>query len=133
MARWTYGSRQGCGGIVNVTEGSQTIRSLDTDSDGQYEPQLNCQWTVVAPAGKVVRLRFAQFRLELRQNDTHRECWDYLEVRNGEGPFAQQVADCVCYAFSQFHKRWVCSVGPLYPRTSYLLAHSYGSSSSLMR
>ena len=27
----------------------------------------------------------------MRQNDTHHSCWDYVEVRNGEGPFSPQV------------------------------------------
>ena len=91
IARFTYGPDQGCGGLVNLTEGRRTITSLDLDNDGNYEPELNCQWTVVAPAGKVVKLRVTQFDLEVRQNDTHQECWDYLEIRNGEGPFAPKV------------------------------------------
>ena len=91
VARFTYGPEQGCGGLVNLTEGRRTITSLDLDNDGNYDPELNCQWTVAAPAGKVVKLRFTQFQLEMRQNDTHQECWDYLEIRNGEGPFAPQV------------------------------------------
>ena len=45
----------------------------------------------MAPAGKVVRMRFTSFQLEMRQNDTDRECWDYLEVRNGQGPFSPKV------------------------------------------
>ena len=65
--------------------------SEDLNGDGNYEPELNCQWTLAAPPGKVVKLRFTQFQLEMRQNDTHQECWDYLEIRNGDGPFAQKV------------------------------------------
>jgi cubilin len=91
VVRWTYGPQQGCGGLFNLTDGSKTITSLDVDGDGSYEPELNCQWTVVAPPGKVVKLRFTRFQLEMRQNDTHRECWDYVEIRNGEGPFSPQI------------------------------------------
>ena len=29
--------------------------------------------------------------LELRQNDTHRSCWDYVEVRNGDSAFSDQM------------------------------------------
>ena len=29
--------------------------------------------------------------VEIRQNDTHHSCWDYVEVRNGEGPFSSLV------------------------------------------
>ena len=86
-----YELDQGCGGLVNLTEGRRTITSLDLNGDGNYEPELNCQWTLAAPPGKVVKLRFTQFQLEMRQNDTHQECWDYVEIRNGDGPFAQKV------------------------------------------
>ena len=88
---YIYKLDQGCGGLVNLTEGRRTITSLDLNGDGNYEPELNCQWTLAAPPGKVVKLRFTQFQLEMRQNDTHQECWDYLEIRNGDGPFAQKV------------------------------------------
>ena len=91
ISRFTYGESRGCGGLVNVTDGSKTITSLDSNSDGRYETDLNCHWTVVAPEAKIIKLRFTSFDLELRQNDTHQSCWDYVEVRNGEGPFSPQV------------------------------------------
>ena len=91
VSRFTYGESSGCGGLVNVTDGSKTISSLDIDNDGKYESDLNCHWTVVAPEAKIVKLRFTSFDLELRQNDTHQTCWDYVEVRNGEGPYSPQI------------------------------------------
>ena len=39
-------------------------------------------------------------RAEVRQNDTHHSCWDYVEVRNGEGPFAPQVCNFYIKIFS---------------------------------
>ena len=56
-----------------------------------YEPDLNCHWTVTGPPDKVIKMRFTSFNLERRQNDTHHSCWDYVEVRNGDGPFSPQV------------------------------------------
>ena len=35
VTRFTWGASRGCGGLVNVTEGSQTINSLDVNSDGR--------------------------------------------------------------------------------------------------
>ena len=91
ISRFTYGESSGCGGLVNVTDGSKTISSLDANSDGKYELDLNCHWTIVAPEDKIIKLRFTHFDLELRQNNTHQSCWDYVEVRNGEGPFSPQI------------------------------------------
>ena len=56
-----------------------------------YEPDLNCHWMVTGPPDKIIKMRFTSFNLEMRQNDTHQSCWDYVEVRNGDGPFAPQV------------------------------------------
>ena len=56
-----------------------------------YEPDLNCHWTVTGPPDKIIKMRFTSFNLERRQNDTHHSCWDYVEVRNGDGPYSPQV------------------------------------------
>ena len=34
VSRFTYGASRGCGGLVNITESSQTITSLDDNNDG---------------------------------------------------------------------------------------------------
>ena len=53
------GENQGCGGIVNLTEASQhPLRAPDaavTPRNGRIEGELDCQWTVLASAGKVIR------------------------------------------------------------------------------
>ena len=63
VSRFTYGASRGCGGLVNITESSQTITSLDDNNDGNYEPDLNCHWTVVGPPDKVIKMRFTSFDL----------------------------------------------------------------------
>ena len=70
VSRFTYGSSRGCGGLINITESSKSISSLDVDGDGQYEPDLNCHWTVVGPADKVVKMRFTSFDLGNTFNTT---------------------------------------------------------------
>ena len=77
-----------------------------------YEPDLNCHWTVTGPPDKIIKMRFTSFNLEMRQNDTHQSCWDYVEVRNGDGPFSPQVG-VFCGAtgppdlLSSRHQLWV--------------------------
>ena len=70
VSRFTYGSSRGCGGLINITESSKSISSLDVDGDGQYEPDLNCHWTVVGPSDKVVKMRFTSFDLGNTFNTT---------------------------------------------------------------
>lgn len=46
-ARFTYGSPQGCGGQMRVANNDPTqIQSYDSDHDGNYESELNCQWVL---------------------------------------------------------------------------------------
>ncbi len=87
LVRFTYGSAQGCGGVIDLRSSSvnqgTTLRSLDADADGNYEPDLNCQWLVAGRQGKNVRLRFtgSTFNVEKSQNETDVTCWDYVEVK----------------------------------------------------
>eukprot|EP00094_Tigriopus_californicus_P007479 TCALIF_07201-PA protein Name:"Similar to CUBN Cubilin (Canis familiaris)" AED:0.40 eAED:0.40 QI:0/0.87/0.82/1/1/0.88/17/121/1211 len=91
--RFTYGVDQGCGGPMRVTEGGSgvQIRSLDTDSDGSYEMDLDCDWAFQGPSGKVLRMTFQQFDIEQEVNGTESTCWDYLEVRDGISPLSPLV------------------------------------------
>ncbi len=95
LVRFTYGANSGCGGVINLRTSSvnqgTTMRSLDADSDGHYEPNLNCQWLVAGRQGKNVRLRFTEFDVESAQNETGVFCWDYIEVRDGDGPYSPLI------------------------------------------
>ena len=159
--RFTYGERAGCGGLVRLGEtGSSTITrctqsrhnhfsrlfSLDSDGDGRYEADLNCQWAVLAPPDRVVRLRFTRsrlplcldctflvfrFELERRQNSSgHQSCWDYLEVRSGE---VRRSAAAVVTVLSSRDRlpHWLefSAAPPLRQTSTPTPAHS-GSSSS---
>ena len=59
------------------------IQSYDANNDGNYEPEMNCQWMVTGEPGKVLKLTFTTFNIEQDQNDTLVQCWDYIEVRDG--------------------------------------------------
>ena len=87
--KFTYGPQQGCGGNIDLTNiGQKQISSVDIDSDGKYEPDLNCHWLITSDQSKVIKLRFTSFDLEVRENGSRAECWDYVEVRDGPGPYS---------------------------------------------
>lgn len=73
------GERQGCGGLVNLTANpQQQLRAPDAavlPRNGHIDGELDCQWTVIAPPGKVIRLQLTQIDM------TDAGCSeDYLEV-----------------------------------------------------
>ncbi|KAF2368216.1 EGF-like domain, partial [Trinorchestia longiramus] len=75
-----------CGGTVNISSSqqSETIRSLDADNDGNYEPMLHCIWLILAPTDQIVYLQFSRFDLEPQPQNETRNCpFDYLEVLDG--------------------------------------------------
>ncbi|XP_047482510.1 LOW QUALITY PROTEIN: cubilin-like [Penaeus chinensis] len=75
-----------CGGNVNISTAgaTQTIRSLDADSDGNYEPFLDCRWSVVGLADNVVNLTFTRLDIEPPgENDTSPCPYDYLQIFDG--------------------------------------------------
>jgi len=53
-----------------------SFTSLDIDSDGSYESDLDCVWTVVATGNTIVNLQFASFELD----GAAPACPDYVEV-----------------------------------------------------
>ncbi|KAK8737435.1 hypothetical protein OTU49_004482, partial [Cherax quadricarinatus] len=55
-----------CGGNVNISYSGayQTIRSLDADNDGNYEPLLDCGWLVEGLTDNVVTLNFTRLDVE---------------------------------------------------------------------
>ena len=75
---FSVGERQGCGGVVNLTETSQVqLRAPDAAvSPGDGGGELDCQWTVLSPPGKVIRLQFTQLDMtDSGCND------DFIEVK----------------------------------------------------
>ena len=94
IARFTYGPAQGCGGRWDIRgEDTTEIQSHDEDGDGNYEPELNCQWVLLGDPGKVLKLTFtaSSFNIERDSNATSVTCWDYVEVRDGFSPFAPLI------------------------------------------
>ena len=63
---------------MNLTgSDSLSLSSPDVNSDGFYEPDLDCAWTIIATGNNIVNLQFSSFVL-------HGEapaCPDYVEVR----------------------------------------------------
>ncbi|XP_046451773.1 cubilin-like isoform X2 [Daphnia pulex] len=88
--RFTSGERQGCGGLVNLTANpQQQLRAPDAavlPRNGHIDGELDCQWTVIAPPGKVIRLQLTQIDM------TDAGCSeDYLEARDGASKSASLI------------------------------------------
>ena len=63
-----------CGGMLSSPTG--TVRSVDRDQDGEYDPDLFCVWGIVAPQGMIIKLEFIEFGTEVSAG-----CYyDYLKV-----------------------------------------------------
>ncbi|KAH3692443.1 hypothetical protein DPMN_194284 [Dreissena polymorpha] len=76
--RMTFGSDQGCGGLLNATRGQ--LGSVDGNGDGLYEAFLDCRWLIMGANNKVIRLNIMPgFNLE-----NHTDCvYDYLKIYDG--------------------------------------------------
>ena len=62
-----------CGGVVNDTK--DLITAPDNDSDGLYDTNLNCSWTIINDNDKT--------KIELIVHVEDIECdYDYIEVMN---------------------------------------------------
>ena len=84
--RFTSGPNQGCGGLLNLTTGSGNVQLRAPDaalSPVSNGGELDCQWTVLAPPTKVVRLQFTQ--LEMSDSGCSE---DFIEARDGSGESA---------------------------------------------
>ncbi|XP_077993791.1 cubilin-like [Glandiceps talaboti] len=76
--RATYGPSHGCGG--DLTDSSGQFTSLDADTDGSYENDLECVWRINVGLNQVVKLTFTStFDIETSTDCTN----DYIEVRDG--------------------------------------------------
>ena len=81
LISFTYGPDQGCGGKIDLrSANSATIRSLDADSDGNYEDNLICTWVAKGRDAKNIKLSFSSFDVEREDNGTASICWDFVEV-----------------------------------------------------
>lgn len=58
---------------------------------GQYEPMLNCEIFITAPEGYVVQAKFTQFHVAACETVNNSCTCDYLNIRDGAGPFAELI------------------------------------------
>lgn len=78
-----------CNEHINLTS-SQPNHVLDRLS-GQYEPLLNCEVFITAPKGYVIQAKFSQFHLAPCETVNNSCTCDYLNIRDGGGPFAESI------------------------------------------
>ena len=69
------GELQGCGGLLNATDGR--FGTIDASGNRRYEPNLDCAWQILVPDDKVVTLTFQTFDLESGSLSCD---YDYVEV-----------------------------------------------------
>lgn len=73
------GPQQGCGGYLSSPTGM--FGSPDIDMNGQYEPRMDCMWTIAVEINKSINLTFTSFELE---GSTGTLCrYDYVKVKAG--------------------------------------------------
>ncbi|KAK9889124.1 hypothetical protein WA026_004393 [Henosepilachna vigintioctopunctata] len=56
-------------------------------SDGypdRYTPGLSCLYEIVQPVGTIIQLSFSDFNLESAMSEVQQECYDYVEIRDGD-------------------------------------------------
>ncbi|KAF4095682.1 cubilin isoform X1 [Onychostoma macrolepis] len=76
----TLGPQQGCGGYLSSPTG--TFGSPDIDMNGQYEPRMDCMWTIAVEVNKGINLTFTSFELE---GSTGTLCrYDYIKIYDGD-------------------------------------------------
>ncbi|XP_026057290.1 cubilin-like [Carassius auratus] len=76
----TLGPQQGCGGYLSSPTG--TFGSPDIDLNGQYEPRMDCMWTIAAEVNKGINLTFTSFELEGYTGAVCR--YDYVKIYDGD-------------------------------------------------
>uniref|UniRef100_F7D8H4 Cubilin n=1 Tax=Ornithorhynchus anatinus TaxID=9258 RepID=F7D8H4_ORNAN len=87
--RETLGPQHGCGGYL--TRPGDTFGSPDTDSDGRYDRNLDCVWTISVPPNGLINLTFTVFALE---DATARGClYDYVKLYDGASENASLVGE----------------------------------------
>ncbi|XP_016093659.1 cubilin [Sinocyclocheilus grahami] len=75
------GPQQGCGGYLSSSP-TGTFGSPDIDMNGQYEPRMDCMWTIAVEANKGINLTFTSFELE---GSTGTLCrYDYVKIYDGD-------------------------------------------------
>ncbi|XP_068206241.1 LOW QUALITY PROTEIN: cubilin-like, partial [Palaemon carinicauda] len=83
-----------CGGNINISRSgaTETIRSLDADNDGNYEPLLNCEWLVEGLDDHVIQLNFTRLSLEPKgENDTVACPYDFVQIYDGPSSSSELI------------------------------------------
>ncbi|XP_065114614.1 cubilin [Paramisgurnus dabryanus] len=76
----TLGPQQGCGGYL--TSSTAMFGSPDINMNGQYEPRMDCMWTIAVEDNKSINLTFSTFELEGPVGAFCR--YDYVKMYDGD-------------------------------------------------
>ncbi|KAF4524800.1 hypothetical protein B566_EDAN010175 [Ephemera danica] len=84
----------GCGGFLNASApGRHIIKSVTNQATSQYEPLLDCHWTVEALPGFSIKFTIQDMNITNCVSATsNASCTcDYLEVFDGKSQFAERI------------------------------------------
>ncbi|XP_034938584.1 cubilin [Chelonus insularis] len=89
---FTKNVASGCGGNINLTNSL----SWKSQKGNTYEPFEDCLWTFSVPSSKNIKITFTSMDVRNTLNKSYSEntapCnGDFLEVRDGKGPFAELI------------------------------------------
>ncbi|XP_050313173.1 cubilin-like isoform X2 [Anthonomus grandis grandis] len=119
---FTYGPSAGCGGKINLTE----TKYLNAPNN---LPHMDCHWTIFAPADYKVEMEFTLINIARNcsnpvKNHTYFCTCAFIDVRDGAGPFAEQMAK-LCTSDNSLKRSFTTSW-----RTAYIRFYSAVSQSN---
>lgn len=82
--------RRSCSRRINLTTSAPTYELSETGTT--YVEAMDCHYVILAPSTYTLRMQFTNFHMqECQFNETtiNKCSCDYLEIRDGRGPFAQ--------------------------------------------
>ncbi|TKR76615.1 hypothetical protein L596_017729 [Steinernema carpocapsae] len=90
----TLGEDMGCGGTFNATMDWKILKSPLTGK-GTYFDDLRCGWTVEAPAGKILEMKFTKIDLE-KNKETGNCDFDFIHIYDGYKVLSPFLAEQIC-------------------------------------
>lgn len=95
-----------CNQAIRLNEGQRNY-TLDKSSNA-YEPLLHCEFFITASEGYIIQAKFHQFHLRPCEESSNVTCGcDYLNIRDGSGPFAESLGKYYLYIVSRLYPNWI--------------------------
>ena len=94
-------------GICRPSHGRNKVHKLSGSSGTFFSPDYpynypddaRCTWTISVPDGKIVKLTFERFQLNLLPDDCKTGNYDYVQIRDGKKKSRELAEYCGYYGF----------------------------------